>query len=85
MLSRANAAGKRVWYVRLWREGKEKYISDQLGHASIAITVDTYGHLIPGGNRQGVNRLDGVTPKGRNSEATVTETGTAAPIGALSL
>lgn len=26
-----------------------KYISEQMGHASIAITVDMYGHLIPGG------------------------------------
>lgn len=35
-----------------------KYISEQLGHSSIKITVDTYGHLIPGGNRQAVDRLD---------------------------
>ena len=37
-----------------------KYISEQLGHASIAITVDTYGHLIPGGNRAAVDRLDNI-------------------------
>src|SRR6478752_4808610 len=30
----------------------------QLGHASIQITVDTYGHLIPGANRGAVDRLD---------------------------
>jgi integrase len=35
-----------------------KYIQEQLGHASITITCDTYGHLIPGGNRQAVDRLD---------------------------
>jgi integrase len=34
------------------------YIKDQLGHHSIQITVDTYGHLVPGGNRQAVDRLD---------------------------
>ena len=34
------------------------YIRDQLGHHSIQITVDTYGHLVPGGNRQAVDRLD---------------------------
>ncbi len=34
------------------------YIKDQLGHSSIKITVDTYGHLIPGANRQAVDRLD---------------------------
>jgi len=34
------------------------YVKDQLGHSSIQITVDTYGHLVPGGNRQAVDRLD---------------------------
>ena len=34
------------------------YVRDQMGHSSIQITVDTYGHLIPGANRQAVNRLD---------------------------
>jgi integrase len=34
------------------------YVRDQLGHHSIQITVDTYGHLVPGANRQAVARLD---------------------------
>jgi hypothetical protein len=34
------------------------YVKEQLGHSSIQITVDTYGHLIPGANRGAVNRLD---------------------------
>ena len=34
------------------------YVRDQLGHASISTTVDIYGHLVPGSNRQAVNRLD---------------------------
>jgi integrase len=34
------------------------YIRDQLSHSSIKITVDTYGHLVPGGNRQAVDKLD---------------------------
>ncbi len=34
------------------------YVKDQLGHHSIQITVDTYGHLVPGGNRQAVDQLD---------------------------
>jgi len=34
------------------------YVKDQLGHHSIQITVDTYGHLVPGANRQAVDRLD---------------------------
>jgi len=29
----------------------------QMGHHSIQITVDTYGHLVPGANREAVNRL----------------------------
>jgi integrase len=34
------------------------YVKDQMGHHSIQITVDTYGHLVPGANRQAVDRLD---------------------------
>lgn len=33
-------------------------MKEQLGHYSIQITVDTYGHLIPGANRKAVNALD---------------------------
>ena len=38
-------------------------LKDQLGHHSIQITVDTYGHLVPGGNRQAVDRLDEIIPQ----------------------
>lgn len=34
------------------------YVKEQMGHASIQITVDIYGHLVPGGNRAAVDRLD---------------------------
>ena len=34
------------------------YVKEQMGHSSINVTVDIYGHLVPGGNRQAVNRLD---------------------------
>jgi integrase len=34
------------------------YVRDQMGHCSIKVTVDTYGHLVPGANRQAVNRLE---------------------------
>ena len=34
------------------------YVKEQLGHSSIKITVDIYGHLIPGSNRGAVNQLD---------------------------
>jgi integrase len=38
------------------------YVRDQMGHSSIQVTVDIYGHLVPGGNRQAVDRLDDVAP-----------------------
>ena len=47
------------------------YVRDQLGHSSIKMTVDIYGHLVPGANRQAVDRLDDTT--GRNLYATRTE------------
>ena len=34
------------------------YIKDQLGYHSIQVTVDIYGHLVPGGNTAAVDRLD---------------------------
>lgn len=34
------------------------YIRDQLGHESIQVTVDIYGHLCPEGNKKAVDRLD---------------------------
>lgn len=34
------------------------YVKEQMGHASIQTTVDVYGHLVPGANRNAVNRLD---------------------------
>src|SRR5215471_17477880 len=33
------------------------YVKEQMGHHSIQITVDTYGHLIPGANRAASDRL----------------------------
>jgi integrase len=34
------------------------YVKAQLGHRSIQTTVDVYGHLVAGGNRAAVDRLD---------------------------
>jgi integrase len=34
------------------------YIKEQMGHASIQTTVDIYGHIAPGSNRNAVNGLD---------------------------
>ena len=44
------------------------YVRDQLGHSSIQVTVDVYGHLIPGANRAAVDRLDALPT--RNPDAT---------------
>ena len=34
------------------------FVKEQMGHASIQTTVDVYGHLVPGSNRNAVNKLD---------------------------
>jgi integrase len=34
------------------------YVKDQLGHSSIKITVDIYGHLVPHANKAAVDKLD---------------------------
>jgi integrase len=37
------------------------YVKDQMGHSSIQVTVDIYGHLLPGANVSYVDRLDSET------------------------
>ena len=34
------------------------YVKEQLGHSSIKVTVDIYGHLVPGSNKEAVDKLD---------------------------
>ena len=43
------------------------YVRDQLGHSSIAITVDLYGHLVPSANIAWVDRLDEKTSQQQNA------------------
>jgi hypothetical protein len=38
------------------------YGKEQMGHSSINVTVEIYGHLIPGGNRQAVDKLEDGLP-----------------------
>ena len=45
------------------------YVKEQLGHHSIQMTVDIYGHLIPSSNRQAVNRLDDLDAPYKHPEA----------------
>ena len=40
-----------------------------MGHSSIQVTVDVYGHLIPGANIEWIDRLD------RAAETSNTDTG----------
>jgi integrase len=43
------------------------YVSEQMGHSSIELTVKRYGHLQPGANRKFINDLPGATnPIGRD-------------------
>ncbi len=46
------------------------YVRDQMGHASITMTVDVYGYLIPGSNKQAVDRLDSNPSEGENAPLT---------------
>jgi len=60
------------------------YVRDQMGHSSIQVTADVYGHLVPGANVRFVDSLDQQSPAqaaatpaqppARNEEAPV-ETG----------
>lgn len=60
---------RHTWASLLIQGGESlAYIRDHLGHHSIKLTVDTYGHLVPGANRAAVDRLDDAT--GRNLYAT---------------
>lgn len=46
------------------------YVKEQMGHSSIQVTVDTYGHLIPGGNIAWIDGLDSRTsPQGNATPA----------------
>jgi integrase len=55
------------------------YVQRQLGHASIQLTVDTYGRWLPMGNKAAVDRLDDVTGSKMVAEAAFegAETGSA--------
>src|SRR5271157_1932536 len=46
------------------------YVKEQMGHSSIQVTVDIYGHLVPGANVSFVDRLDQVPPAQANRTQT---------------
>ena len=45
------------------------YVKEQMGHSSIQVTVDIYGHLIPGADISCVDQLDSPTQKSANYSA----------------
>ena len=71
-----------IWWVFINHKGRRSsrqvgtkkaaemaYVKDQLGHASIKMTVDVYGHLVPGANREAVNRLPSLSSPELNCSA----------------
>jgi integrase len=50
----------------LLRGAKPKIISEALGHASVAFTMDTYSHIIEGMQEDAMALLDEVLPPGKN-------------------
>src|SRR5262245_9655666 len=47
------------------------YVREQPRHTSIKTTVDIYGHLVPGANRQAVNRLPTIAKPGRRKQSAI--------------
>jgi integrase len=65
LLTKAGLAQRNLHFLRhtfaslLIQQGESlAYVKEQMGHSSIDVTVDVYGHLVPGGNRQAVDGLD---------------------------
>ena len=50
----------------LLRGAKPKVISEALGHASVAFTMDVYSHIIEGMQEEAMALLDEVLPVGVN-------------------
>lgn len=73
-LRRVNVHSLRHAYASMLIQAGESlaYIRDQLGHHSIKVTVDIYGHLAPEGNKAAVDRLDDDATI-RNPGATINE------------
>ena len=44
-----------------------KALSAYMGHSSITVTLDRYGHLMPGNEREAAARLDGYLERARSA------------------
>jgi integrase len=61
---------RHTWVSLLIQKGAHpKYIQEQAGHSSIQVTMDTYGHLFPSGNRGWADTLDEVPEKSLSAPA----------------
>ena len=65
LLEKANLPRVRFHDIRhtfaslLLQQGEPRnYVMEQMGHASIQTTVNVYGHIVPGSNRNAINKLD---------------------------
>lgn len=56
------------------------YVKEQMGHNSIQVTVDVYGHLVPGGNRAAVDRLDDAQPSATPAQPAAVAVGQREPV-----
>jgi integrase len=50
------------------------YVKEQMGHSSIQVTVDTYGHLVPGADINWIDGLDRKTSQQQNATPAQPET-----------
>jgi hypothetical protein len=50
------------------------YVQKQMGHRSIQVTIDVYGHLIPGENVAWIDTLDSIPKKVAATDANRTQT-----------
>jgi integrase len=73
MVNRAGLKGLRFHDLRhtfatlmLKQGAKPKVISEALGHASVAFTLDTYGHVIEGMQSEAMALLDEILPPGKS-------------------
>src|SRR5208337_5656511 len=46
------------------------YVKEQMGHHSIQVTVDIYGHLVPGANVECMDQLDSAPQESANRTQT---------------
>jgi hypothetical protein len=62
---------EREWRVRAdkaWEEAKLERITTYMGHSGIQITLDLYGHMLPGNEAEAAGRLDAYLSRATGTE-----------------